>query len=84
MTLNDFVTNGSFKILNSGEIVWTSPDVLDWYRVPEGRVCVDRESQEDTGKGNTVLIGCLEDFVPTITEASPLTLNKEKLSKTPH
>ncbi|ODM98457.1 G-protein coupled receptor Mth [Orchesella cincta] len=57
-----------FKILNSGEIVWTSPDVLDWYRVPEGRVCVDREFEEDNGKGNIILIGCLEDFIPTITE----------------
>lgn len=60
--------NFSFKILNSGEIVWTSPDVLDWYRVPTGRACVDRESAEDNGKGNTVMIGCLEDFIPTITE----------------
>ncbi len=60
--------NSSFKILNSGEIVWTSPDVLDWYRVPEGRVCVDRESEQDNGKDHTVMIGCLEDFIPTITE----------------
>lgn len=33
-------------------------------------MCVDREFDEDNGKGNTVLIGCLEDFIPTITEVS--------------
>jgi len=63
----------SFKILSSGGVDWTSSDVLDWYRIPQDRFCVDRETgNAETGNngGSVVLVGCLEDFIPKINDVS--------------
>lgn len=55
-------------------MAWTSSDVLDWYRIPQGRFCVDRETADvDIGGssgGSVVLVGCLEDFIPKINDVS--------------
>lgn len=63
----------SYKILKNGEVAWTSSDVLDWYQIPKGRFCVDRElsdGDDDEASGRIVLVGCLEDFIPKINDVS--------------
>ncbi|OXA56760.1 G-protein coupled receptor Mth2 [Folsomia candida] len=64
-----------YKILKNGEVAWTSSDVLDWYQIPKGRFCVDRElsdGDDDEASGRIVLVGCLEDFIPKINDSLTL------------
>lgn len=72
----------SYKILNNGQVTWTSSEVLDWFRIPEGRFCLDREvGGESTGVDGgssvvtEVLVGCLEDFIPRINDVRFLNVN---------